>query len=507
MSSNSSTISDEDGDYPDWFEIYNGSTMTLNLNGYSLSDDPDTLNKWQFGSREIAPNEFLLVFASDKDRDGEVFYWKNLINWGDEWALRLGTSEPPSDWNTIGFDDSQWLMRPTGIGYGDEDDQTIIQPVISFYARKKFTIDNMDQIINLILHIDFDDAFVAYLNGVEIARENIGEPGIPPAFNEPAISDEFEAKIYQGGIPDEYWIDNFYSLLTVGENVLAIEIHNLSMDSSDLTFIPFLTLQLNSGQNAEQPPSILNLPASNIHTNFKISSAGETLILTNPSGSIVDSVYTGLMPTDISRGRQPDGGDNWFYFAQPTAGSSNVTHGSDTLIFSTKPHFSHKGGFYDNGFQLTLTTVLTEVFIYYTTDGSEPTVFSDMYVEPININSTMVIKAKSIDSFHFESETVTHSYFIGEGRPLPVFSISTEPANLWGPNGIYEDNFDREIPIYIEMYEKDGQLAFAHHAGSEIFGSGSSGFEQKSLSIFFRRIYGVGELEYRLFPDLSFNRY
>jgi len=507
MSSNGSTIADEDGDYSDWLELYNHGQLSIDLNGFSLTDDPDSLQKWRFGSIEMAPNEFLLVFASDKDRQGEVYYWNTIIDWGDEWVYRLGTSEPPSDWNTVEFDESGWLKGPTGIGYGDDDDRTIIEPVMSFYTRKKFQIDNRDEIINLLLHIDFDDAFVAYLNGVEIARENIGPPEIPPAYNEPAISDEFEAKIYQGGFPDEYWIDEFQSLLIEGENVLAIQIHNLEISSSDLTFIPFLTLQLNSGINSAQPPAILNLPSSNIHINFKIKSSGETLVLSNPSGNIVDSVFTGLIPTDISRGRQPDGSDNWFYFAQSTPGYANSTPGSDTLIVSLKPQFSHQGGFYNDGFQLTLNTNLSETSIYYTTNGSEPTIYSQKYIQPINIVSTQVVKAKSIDSFNFESETVTHTYFINEDRPLPVFSISTEPDNLWGPNGIYEDNFDREIPIFIEMYEKSGELAFSHNAGAEVFGSGSSGFEQKSLSIFFRGVYGVGELEYRLFPELPFDKY
>jgi len=268
MSSNGSTISDEDGAFPDWFELYNSGPSSVDLNSYGLSDDPDSLSKWRFESRVLNPNEFLLVFASDKDRQGDVFYWNTIIDWGDEWSYRLGTSEPPSDWNLLDFDDSGWLTGQTGIGYGDEDDRTIIGQVISLYARKKFQIENMDEVINLFLQMDFDDAFVAYLNGVEIARENIGEPGIPPAFDDLAVSEDFEAVLYQGGFPYEYPIDQFQSLLIEGENVLAIQIHNLAFDSSDLTFIPFLTLQLNSGIHAEQPPPILNLPTSNIQTIF-----------------------------------------------------------------------------------------------------------------------------------------------------------------------------------------------------------------------------------------------
>jgi CotH kinase protein/Lamin Tail Domain/Fn3 associated/Secretion system C-terminal sorting domain/Divergent InlB B-repeat domain len=69
MSSNSITIPDEDGDYSDWIELYNGSGSTLNLNGYFLSDDPEQPDKWSFANTSIGPSEFLLIFASDKDRN------------------------------------------------------------------------------------------------------------------------------------------------------------------------------------------------------------------------------------------------------------------------------------------------------------------------------------------------------------------------------------------------------------------------------------------------------
>lgn len=68
MSSNSSSIADEDGDYSDWIEIYNSGPDPLNLQGYGLTDNPNSPYKWTFPSKTIAPGEFLLVFCSDKNR-------------------------------------------------------------------------------------------------------------------------------------------------------------------------------------------------------------------------------------------------------------------------------------------------------------------------------------------------------------------------------------------------------------------------------------------------------
>ncbi|TVR39687.1 MAG: hypothetical protein EA392_05675 [Cryomorphaceae bacterium] len=68
MSSNATTIADMDGDYEDWFELYNDGQDTVNLDGFRVSDDIEELDKWIFPERLLAPGEFLLIFASGKDR-------------------------------------------------------------------------------------------------------------------------------------------------------------------------------------------------------------------------------------------------------------------------------------------------------------------------------------------------------------------------------------------------------------------------------------------------------
>lgn len=68
MASNSSTVVDEDGVYSDWIEIHNSGNSTANLQGYTLSDDIDTLEKWIFPSVLLDADQYLIVFASGKNR-------------------------------------------------------------------------------------------------------------------------------------------------------------------------------------------------------------------------------------------------------------------------------------------------------------------------------------------------------------------------------------------------------------------------------------------------------
>ena len=69
MSSNQSTLIDEDGDYPDWIELHNSGVTSINLQGYGLSDDSNNLMKWQFPAISMAPQEYLLNVTLTPSQD------------------------------------------------------------------------------------------------------------------------------------------------------------------------------------------------------------------------------------------------------------------------------------------------------------------------------------------------------------------------------------------------------------------------------------------------------
>lgn len=67
------------------------------------------------------------------------------------------------------------------------------------------------------------------------------------------------------------------------------------------------------------------VPGRELHTNFSIAGDGEEIILTRPDGELVDELQPTPIPRDISYGRKPDGGDDWFFFEEPTPGAPNIT--------------------------------------------------------------------------------------------------------------------------------------------------------------------------------------
>ena len=84
-----------------------------------------------------------------------------------------------------------------------------------------------------------------------------------------------------GGAPSLFWVDSTDAWLNEGQNVLAIQVHNFNSNSSDLSCIPILTIGRNTpSDNTLSIAEEIELPVSILHTNFKISSEGETILIT-----------------------------------------------------------------------------------------------------------------------------------------------------------------------------------------------------------------------------------
>ena len=159
-------------------------------------------------------------------------HWETAIYADDPWHYFVGESEPESNWRNVEFNDSDWEVGPGSIGYGDGDDLTEIESTISLYIRRTFNIEDMAQLTGMILHADYDDGFIAYVNGVEISRSpNMGSPEIFFGFDDEAWENH-EAAMYQGGIPEAYSAGiDLESILTNGLNVFAVQVHNVNYSS------------------------------------------------------------------------------------------------------------------------------------------------------------------------------------------------------------------------------------------------------------------------------------
>lgn len=184
----------------------------------------------------------LLVFLLAFSGAAQLNHWETVLYDSTTWKYQVPTVSTPTNWSDPTFNDAAWANAKGGFGYGDNDDFTVLPTnSTAVFLRKNFQISSLSEILALAFHLDYDDGYVAYLNGTEIARNGI--PNGNPAYNTLA-NISHEAQLYQNGQPDMVLLTagQFQNILLQGQNTLSIAVFNQSSSSSDFTCRPFLSI-------------------------------------------------------------------------------------------------------------------------------------------------------------------------------------------------------------------------------------------------------------------------
>ena len=278
-----------------------------------------------------------------------------------------------------------------------------------------------------------------------------------------------------------------------------------------------------SGKNRRNPQQPL-------HTNFKLSSAGEHLALYDaqfPRRKMDD--FDGPFP------RQPKGYSYGFsgskkrvYMNKPSPGQNNHPPSHSSTL--PTPEFSIPSTAFQSGFSLVISPPEADSHIRYTLDASRPTEKHGMiYNQPIPITESTVVRARAFASGTFPSEIVTRSYLKTESNKkgaLPILSLVSDESNLWGQTGIMESNprntnkhgIAWERPVSAELLPpNENKKGFQIDAGLRIQGGmaireryrrnpgRTSG--KYSFRLYFRGRYGDSQLDYRLFPTIPMSTF
>ncbi len=511
VSSNNRFLKDDEGDYPDWIELYNPTSSSVNLKDWSMSDSKKS-QRWIFPNVEIAPNNYFVLFSSGKNKspmtnDLLVDHWETVVQEDDLWNYFIGDKEPPSGWQNSSFDASAFPKAMGGFGYGDSDDNTILNdPTSSVYYRTDFVVHELVQISKIVLSMDYDDSFIAFINGVEVARNNID--GRTVTFDALANTDH-EALLYTGQRPEYFELNmsNLKSILVEGINVLAIQINNVSASSTDLSGRTWLHFGLNTKEKVYRSNpawfDILPDTKSNItlHTDFKLS-RNEVLSLYNNSSILVDTVRINA-EFNNSNARIPDGAQ-WCYLESP---SPSKTNGSKCLeAYSSIPVVSHKSGYYPSSIQVNVSGIECR----YTVDGSDPSSVSPIFPTTLAISKTTSLKVRSFETGKLPSKVSTALFVINETSKLPVVSITSAPGNLFndGTNGpaVYDKakgfTQSQKTGCHIQYFSRDKSLWFEENASFTPVGNYSLDFGQKSIQFVFDEDWGAANEE---IPNIFFN--
>ena len=160
-----------------------------------------------------------------------------LVPKGAEWNYLDDGSDQGIAWQAPGFPDGTWASGLAQLGYGDGDEVTVVgfgpnpsDKHITTYFRHSFAVGDLGEITGAMLRILRDDGAVVYLNGVEVVRTNLPDGPIDFETVAPEIIDGGDEDVFNDFVIDVGMLDEFAT------NVLAVEIHQRSAGSSDISF-------------------------------------------------------------------------------------------------------------------------------------------------------------------------------------------------------------------------------------------------------------------------------
>ena len=530
MANNDGSHRDLDGDSSDWIELFNSGPEPVDLGGYHLTDDESALTKWQFPAIQLAAGDFLVVFASEKDRrvagaelhtnfkldqagefvalvapDGasvvaefgsagdplpeqfkDVSY--GLMQTGNETAIVLvesgaaGRTLVPTaadaalgrTWTETGFDDSTWRDVNTGVGY-DENSTYIAE----FGANGNLGDTLNNQNTSLYLRVPFTLADAASI--AELTLRMKYDDGFVAYLNGVRIEDEnapAEASLaYDSEATDNHAdgsattfqtfdVSAYVHLLQDGENVLSIQGVNDGIGSSDMLITPEL----------------------------------HAVRLTDPS----------------------IGGPG--YLDRPSPGTYN---GNTFAGFVGDTTFSVDRGFFEQPIQVEITSSTEGAEIRYTLDGSPPSETRGLvYGSPVAINRTTILRAMAHKSGFQPTNIDTHTYIFPDDviaqprmrssvtqsatygpqmvdslKAVPSISLVTQNSGFLNESG---GNIREEYQCSAEMIFPDGTPGFQEDGGLSNYGGRFTNFRKKSFRVAFRARFGATKLKYPIFDGFPY---
>ena len=492
---------DEFGELVDWVELYNTTGKTISLDNYALSNNENKPLKWRFPEGAcVAPYGYYVVFCSGKDIDNGPA------------GVAHANFKVSAEHDTIVLSD----------GRGRLVDRVTIDniPEDCSYARNE------------------DGTFSIHVKTT---------PQLPNTASGEHQMDIFLRALNETGV---YISEVMASNDTTVANSAAdytdwIEIYNSSAEAVDLSGYG-LSDNLGRARKWQFPDGTLILPGEykliwcdgnkdmnsigELHASYGLMKAGGfSVVLSDPTGKILDKLVLPEVPTNVSYGRTM-GREGFFYYDAPTPMQPN---GDGFLGYAAAPELITPAGMHNQGVQVGFT-LQDDATIYYTTDGSDPTVTSGIPYngQVIELNKTTVLRAKAFPAnpMYHDSEITTGTYFINTFHDVPVVSVIVDPDLLWNydygllaeggiikekagvlpfKNSTYRKVKEASIPYegYFEYYDLDGTQVLSQGIAISTAGDYSLDLPQKSFKIRAKSAYGEKTFAAALFPDRPYTEY
>lgn len=469
MTANTYTLFDAEGDYSDWVELLNTTDSDISLDGCALSDNTDKPLRWTFPDGIVlGPGEYIVVHLSGKDKyeNGELHASFGLSSkdtvlvLSDNMSRRIDSIALPELSQNISY----------GIGTdGSLRYFSVPTPGSENYASSFENLSAADSIDGRLIINEVSAASVDASTGA-------------------ALDD---------------WIEIF----NASDSAVNLSGYGLSNNAAERFRFKFGSVTIEPGQFLVV--SCAGSGAAAGKAPFKIDCSGEQLFLTSPAGATVDAFSSGKLRIGSSSGRAADG--SRLFYTAPTKGAANSESGYTSYLRT--PVFSSDGGYVSQGYTVTASSP-DGAAIHYTTDGSTPTTQSPVLDGPLTIDRSLTLKARAFSDSKMPSDIAFVSFLVEDEHTIPVVCISSEHKGLFSDeSGIFADNhvYGDEYPFLTANFWRDwerettveyfvdGVKQISFTAGAKIFGQYSRTYDQKSIALHVRDIYGASDIAYPFF--------
>jgi len=539
MTSNSTTMTDNRGEYTDWVEIYNTSDKKVNLKDYYISDDLLSPYSYRLPDVAVKSGEYFILYAS-----GDIMKSADTIEEGVHLPFKLSAykeslvisnyigqildaveiNEVPSDYS--------YARTLTGNSYGDAWANTLLPSPGFANSQEGY------------------DRFIAE-NQIVLGDIIISEV----VFSNSGFAPESDGEFHD-------WIE----IYNRGSNLINLAGYGLTNNTANPAKWRFPDIEIGGGEYilvqasglGETRKTASELKKKYLNTNYTLSIDGEIIGLFDTNDKIIDRYNIEGIQASTSIGRQ--NGDNLLVFPVPTP---EVMNTGGVTGYAEIPIIDTPFGVYQGSVTIDID-VPSDSVCYFTIDGSIPTPESRKYDSAITVNKTTSLRVVTYKELHMPSEEVIGTYFIDTNHSVDIISITTDPIYLWdSKKGIYalgqgvDENDERlmgtryidmgdgvqvfdyntandgidegakeddrtqamnairkanfnipnfEVPANFSLYS-DGKQVFTQDIGLQLFGSYSRNEPQKSFAMYARGKYGESSMAYPFFDSRPYTEY
>ncbi|QTE74714.1 CotH kinase family protein [Clostridiales bacterium FE2010] len=249
------------------------------------------------------------------------------------------------------------------------------------------------------------------------------------------------------------------------------------------------------------------------YADFKISSSGETLRLTDEDEDEVQKLKMPEQYGCVSYG-QPSGGGEYGFFEKPTRGKKNESEAYTWRL--QEPEIVTAAGFYEG-------SVTVEVRgeegaeLHYTTDGETPTKKSKVFPkEGLTLKKTTPLRVKAFLNNAVSSPVAGATYFIDDAPKTAIVSLISDDQYLFskktgiltkGTGSIPNYSKGYEYPVHIEYFNKDGKQEISQTGTMTCSGHSARINSQKSIALYARKAWGADQFMFNPFPTRDYVGY